>query len=54
MIPKKGEHIEIRCDKCKHPIRYHAKGEFGCIVHGCQCKKMEPIEVIVKDESQEE
>jgi len=42
------EHIEIRCDKCKHRIRYHEKGQFACIVKGCDCTKIEPIEVIVK------
>lgn len=52
MEPKEGEHIEIRCDKCKHRIRYHAAGQFACIVPKCNCKSIEPIEVIVKDSDQ--
>lgn len=49
---KEGEHIEIRCDKCKHRVRYHEKAQFACIVPGCNCKTIEPIEVIVKDSDQ--
>ena len=43
---KEGEHIVIICDKCQHRIRYHAKGQFGCIVPGCNCDKIEPVEKI--------
>lgn len=49
---KEEEHYEIRCDKCKHKAQHHAKSQFACIVEGCDCTSLEPIEVI-KDESQE-
>ena len=54
MEPKEGEHIVIICDKCKHRIRYHAKSQFACIVPGCNCTSIEPIEKIFKDGEQED
>ena len=40
--------IEIVCDNCKHRIRFHCAGQYGCVVEKCNCKKMEPIEIEVK------
>jgi len=45
-------HTEIVCRNCKHRIRYHCSGQFGCVVKDCNCKEMEPIEVEVKDKEQ--
>ncbi len=44
--------IEIVCDNCTHRIRYHAAGQFGCVVPGCKCSNMEPVEkeIDVKDQ----
>lgn len=49
---KPGEHIEVRCIKCEHRVRFHEKGQFSCIVEGCNCKEFEPKEVIVDDKMQ--
>jgi len=44
--------IEIICDNCNHRIRFHASGQFACVVPGCNCKSMEPVEkeIDVKDQ----
>lgn len=54
MESKEGEHTVIICDKCKHRIRYHEKGQFACIVPGCNCTKIEPVEKIFKIGEQED
>lgn len=47
MESEKIEHFVIKCRKCKHEARYHVKGQFDCIVADCNCKEIDPIEVVI-------
>jgi len=49
----KEVHYEIVCVKCDHLVRYHEKGQFACVVEGCDCTKIEPVEREIKNENQE-
>ena len=44
--------IEIVCDTCTHRVRYHAAGQFACVVPGCNCTHMEPVEKEINVEDQ--
>lgn len=44
--------IEIVCDNCNHRVRHHAAAQFACVVPGCNCTKMEPVEKEIKVEDQ--